>query len=202
MKDFKKMLILSALVLSIVLFVSAVASATTTPIVTIAQAGYAKKVSVVLEQLVAPATIWVVDADGILLLEEKTEGTKFAKVFNLENLPEGSYKVIVTTDRKEIIQPIVLDASTLAINTATREEYFAPFIRVREDAIDVMYLNNRLSDVSVAILDEQGAIVYEEAIENVLKVEKRYKTSDLSKGNYTLRVSTPRKDYYHTVAVK
>ncbi len=202
MKDFKKMLILSALITSIVLFVSAVASATTAPIVTIAQAGYAKKVSIVLDQLAAPATIWVVDAEGTLLLEEKTEGTKFAKVFNLENLPNGSYKVIITTERKEIIQPISLNDNSLAINTATREEYFAPFIRVREDAIDVMWLNNRLSDVTVAILDEQGAIVYEENIENVLKVEKRYKTSDLNKGNYTVRVTTPRKDYYHAVAVK
>ncbi|MFN7117104.1 MAG: hypothetical protein ACK4TA_09925 [Saprospiraceae bacterium] len=201
MKDFKKMLILSALVLSIVLFVSAVASAAN-PIVTITPAGYAKKVSVVLDQLAAPATIWVVNAEGTLLLEEKTEGAKFAKVFNLENLPEGSYKVIVTTDRKEIVQPITLNTSALVVNDAAREEYFAPFIRVREDAIDVMWLNNRLGDVSVAILDEQGGIVYEEAMENVLKVEKRYKTSDLGKGNYTVRVSTPRKDYYQAIAVK
>lgn len=200
MKDLKKVLIASALILSIVLFVSAVAFAAA-PIVTVTP-GFSKKVNVTVEQLAAPASIWVVNADGTVLLEEKTSSEKFAKIFNLELLPAGEYKVIINTDRKEIIQPLTLKSDAVVINDTKREEYFAPFIRLREDAVDVMLLNNRLSDVNVAILDEQGGTVYEEDINNVLKVEKRYALSDLKKGNYTVRVSTPHKDYYQAVAVK
>ena len=200
MKDFKKMLIVSALILSVVLFVSAVAFAST-PIVTITP-GNAKKVSVVVEQLASPATVWLVNANGTILLEEKTTSEKFARVFNLELLPAGEYKVVVNTERKEIVQPLTLQQNAVVVKETRREEHFAPFIRIREGAIDVMLLNNRLTNVSVAILDEQGGTVFQENMENVLKVEKRYTLNDLSKGNYTVRVSTPRKDYYHAVAVK
>lgn len=200
MKDLKKVLIASALILSIVLFVGAVAFAAN-PIVSVTS-GLSKKVNVTVEQLAAPASIWVVNADGTVLLEEKTCSEKFAKIFNLELLPAGEYKVIVNTERKEIIQPLTLKSDAVVVNDTKREEYFAPFIRLREDAVDVMLLNNRLSDVNVAILDEQGGTVYEEDMNNVLKVEKRYALSDLKKGNYTVRVSTPHKDYYQAVAVK
>jgi hypothetical protein len=201
MKDLKKIFILGALIVSIVLFVSAVVSAAN-PIVTIVPTGYAKKVRVTIDQLSTPATVWVVGADDVVLLEEKTTGEKFAKLFNLENLPAGEYKIIINTDRKEIIQPLTLTTSNVAVNEAKREEYFAPFIKVREGFVDVSLLNNRLTDVQVAFLDEQGGILFEENLDNVLKVEKRYRLSDLNKGSYTVRVSTPHKDYYHAVAVR
>lgn len=200
MKDLKKVLIVSALIMSVVLFVSAVASAAN-PTVTIA-AGYSKRVSVIVEQLAAPASVWVVNAEGVVLLEEKTSGVKFAKLFNLELLPAGEYKVIVSTERKEIIQPLTLQGNAVVINDNKREEYFTPYIRLREGAVDVMMFNNRLADVSVVIYNDQGNAVYEDTMENVLKVEKRYSLNDLEKGSYTVRVSTPRKDYYQAVAVK
>lgn len=200
MKDLKKVLIVSALILSVVLFVSAVASAAN-PVVTIA-AGYSKRVSVVMEQLASPTSVWVVNEDGIVLLEEKTTGAKFAKMFNLELLPAGEYKVIVNMERKEIIQPVTLQENAVVINENKREEFFSPYIKVREDAIDVMLFNGRLTDVSVAIFDEQGSAVYEDTMQNVLKVEKRYSLNDLARGSYTVRVSTSHKDYYQAVAVK
>lgn len=200
MKDLKKVFIVSALIMSIVLFVSAIASAAN-PVVTIT-AGYAKKVSVVVEQLAAPASVWVVNAEGTVLLEEKTSGEKFAKLLNLELLPAGEYKVIVSTDRKEIIQPLTLKENAVVVNDNKREEYFAPFIRLREGSVDVMLFNSRLSDVSVSIYDEQGSAVFQDDMQNVLKVEKRYSLSDLAKGSYTVRVSTAHKDYYQAVAVR
>lgn len=201
MKAFKKIIILLALTISVVLFVSAVASAAN-PIVTIEKTADAKKVSVVIEKLSATATVWVVNEDGVVLLEEKSVGTKFAKIFNLEYLPAGNYKVIITTDRKEIVQPLTLNGADLAFNVSAREEFYAPFFNVKDDMIDLSLLNNRLVDVNVAIVNTDGAVVYEENFNDVLKVEKRYRLSDLGKGNYMVQVTTPHKSYYQAVAVK
>lgn len=201
MKAFKKIIILVALTISVVLFVSAVALAAN-PTVTIEKTADAKKVSVVIEKLSAPATVWVVNEEGIVLLEEKSVGTKFAKIFNLEYLPTGAYKVIITTDRKEIVQPLTLNAAELALNVSAREEFYAPFFNVKNDVIDLSLLNNRLTDINVAIVNAEGYTVYEENFDNVLKVEKRYRLADLGKGNYTVQVTTPHKSYYQAVAVK
>lgn len=202
MKAFQKILVLVALIISAVLFVSAVATAAN-PIVTISKTGSPKKVSVTIDKLSAPASVWVINDQDVVLLEEKTTGEKFAKVLNLENLPTGAYKVIVTTDRKEIVQPLVLSNTDLALNEAAREEHYSPFFNAKEGGIvDIMLLNNRLQDVNVTILDAAGATVYEDDFDNVLKVEKRYRLNDLGEGSYTMCVTTPYKKYYKAVAIK
>ena len=202
MKDFKKILILLALIANIILFVSAVAFASITT-VTIEKTAYDKKISVLIENLNTSALLQVKNEEGVLLLEEKVKSAiKFAKIVNVSNLPEGDYQLIVSMERKEVVQPFALTDKELVLNTFARKEFFAPAFKVKDGMVDVMLLNNSLTNVNVSIVDSNGDPMFEEALKNVLKVERRYSLATASRGKYMVRVETPYKAYYQEVVVK
>ncbi len=202
MKDLKKILILLALIANIILFVSAVAFASITT-VTIEKTGQAKKISVLIENLSTPALLQVKNEAGVLLLEEKVKSVvKFAKIVNVSNLPEGDYELIVSTERKEIVQPFALTEKELVLNAFARKEFFVPAFNVKDRVVDIMLLNNSLTNVTVSIVDSNGDVMFEEALKNVLKVERRYSLATAGRGKYTVRVETPYKAYSHEIVVK
>lgn len=177
------------------------ASAGTSPLIQIIESANTKKVSVVLEGLSAPATITIEDANGEVLIEEKAKG-KFAKSFNLNRLPQGEYRLVVNTGMVETVQPLSLTKEIVVLNEAARYEVYAPAINVNENFVDLSFLNNRFGNVYVVFLDKNGDVVYEENIQNALKVEKRYDLSRLPKGDYSVRVVVGRGDYTTAVALR
>ncbi len=198
MKAFQKIFVIAMLLLS----TATVFAAEVVPNVRIEQSGFEKKVSVVIERLKAQVTVQVITAEGVVLENETATGEKYAKIFNLENLEAGNYKIVVLTDRNEVVQPFSIKAKELVLNPATRETYFLPTLSWKNDALDVMMFNNRLMDVNLTLLDERGNTVFEDKMQNVLKVERRYNLNHLYRGKYLVQVSTPHKTYYQEIAVR
>lgn len=172
------------------------------PRIQIRESASAKKVSVELEKLNAPATITLEDAAGNLLIEEKVIGKSFAKTFNLSKLEEGNYSLVVNTGLIETVQPLTLTDAVLVLDATKRQEVYAPVINVGDDYVDLSFLNKRLSNVFVVILDADEAVVYQENITNALKVEKRYNLSRLPKGDYSVKVIVGDGDFYKAVALR
>jgi len=194
---------MKAIILNVLFLVASatLASAGTSPLIQITESANTKKVSVVLEGLSAPATITIEDANGEVLIEEKAKG-KFAKSFNLNRLPQGEYRLVVNTGMVETVQPLSLTKEIVVLTEAARYEVYAPAINVNENFVDLSFLNNRFGNVYVVFLDKNGDVVYEENIQNALKVEKRYDLSRLPKGDYSVRVVVGRGDYTTAVALR
>ncbi|MCB0589095.1 MAG: hypothetical protein KDD06_27650, partial [Phaeodactylibacter sp.] len=70
-----------------------------------------------------------------------------------------------------------------------------PVIRAEDDFVDVSLFNGRIGDVTINILDSNNEQVFQEKLENVLVVEKRYRLDKLPWGRYTIEVVTPSKSY-------
>lgn len=172
------------------------------PTVTIEKSGYEKKISVIIEHLKVPANVQITSATGSVLEIEATEGERFAKIFNVSNLEEGKYRVVVITPSNEIVQPFSIKGDKLELKASEREVFFAPTLSWKNDALDVMMFNNRLVDVKVKLFDEYGNTVFEDSMQNVLKVERRYNLNELNRGKYTVQVETPRKAYFKDIVVK
>lgn len=166
------------------------------PSITLKNIPAEKKISLFIEGLNEEAKILLTDIDGQVLLSQETNGEKeFAKVFNLNQLPRGEYFITVRTSLKEVVQPISLTGTEVLVNTEKKREFFTPVIRAEDDFVDVSLFNGRIGDVTINILDSNNEQVFQEKLENVLVVEKRYRLDKLPWGRYTIEVVTPSKSY-------
>ena len=166
------------------------------PSITLKNIPAEKKISLFIEGLNEEAKILLTDIDGQVLLSQETNGEKeFARVFNLNQLPRGEYFITVRTSLKEVVQPISLTGTEVLVNTEKKREFFTPVIRAEDDYVDVSLFNGRIGDVTVNILDSNNEQVFQEKLENVLVVEKRYRLDKLPWGRYTIEVVTPSKSY-------
>ncbi len=188
--------------LTMLLFSGITVAAGAATVVKIEKSGYEKKISVIIEELKSSATVQIVTATGTILAEEKVTKGAFAKIFNLQNLPNGKYRLLVQMEYCEVVQPFQLTRDDLLLNAAHREEYFPPVLNLQSNALDLTLLNTRLVNVTVSILDEAGNQVFEDNLRNVFKVERRYNLADLGKGRYTVQVTTPYRSYYRNIEVK
>lgn len=179
----------------------AAAAADTNPDVRIEKTAEAKKFSLELTNIDAAATtVNLYDANGVALLTEKATNNYYGKVFNMANLPAGSYELVVTTTNRDIVQPITLTANGIEMDANKRTVYFAPVILTKNTNVDVSYFRGKITDVTVGIY-HNNELVFEEDFENVIKVERRYNVSSLPKGTYYVRVSTDYKTYYRELVI-
>jgi len=190
--------ILIALLCTTTLFAAEVPEYTFTPIPT------EQKFALTITKLKEDAKITLRDQEGIILMTEtaKAAGSAYTKVFNLGNLPQGTYIMSIRTSIKETVQPIVLDARGVTVDGSKRKQIYSPAVKSTPKHVDVSLYNGQIADVKVSILDNNSRLVFEEELENVLLVEKRYSTEKLQWGRYTMIVETPYHVYSHDFAVR
>lgn len=150
-----------------------------------------KKFSMTINDLREPAKIKLQDESGIILLQEQAKTTgNYSKVYNLSNLPNGTYFMSIRTSTKETVQPVKLTTRGVEVDKSKRKDFFSPVIRSTEDHVDVSLYNGKIADVNVSILDAGQNVVFEESLENVILVQKRYSTKKLMWGSYTMVIET------------
>ena len=199
MKDFGKMLIALAI---LCLSTATLTAGNLAPTVTIEKVGYEPKVSVILENLLTPATVQITTQRDVVLEKETSQNDRFAKIFNLEKLKKGEYKVIVIVGQREIEQPFSIADDGLQINANLRREFFQPTVNVKEETLSLMMFSQQLTDIELEIKDANGRTVFEDKMPNVIRVERLYDLNNLRNGEYMLAVKTPRKTYYRDFEVK
>lgn len=199
MKDLmKKMTLIVALFsLSMVAFANEIE-----PDVRIATMADAKKFSLELANIEAGATtVTLYDAKGVALINEKAGENTYGKVFNLVNLPTGSYQLVITTTNRDIVQPIELTFEGVEMDVNQRKVYFAPAILTNKTNLDISYFRGKITDVTVSIY-QNSELFFEETFDNIIKVERRYDLTSMPKGKYNVMVTTDYKTYYKDLVIK
>lgn len=176
-----------------------IAGNTLLPNVQIASIGVSKKIKVSISVLKESAQITIADEYGSVLITEKTNAPSFAKLYNLELLPEGNYKVKVKTGQKEVEQILLIDRQTVTVNAKLRREFLLPLVKLEQTIVNVMMLNTRITDVTVKIKDERGDVIFTDDLGSVVKVEKRYDVAKLDPGRYQVVIQTPDRTFYHNI---
>lgn len=160
-----------------------------------------KKVAVKLKGNASNVIVRIIDADQNTLVNQTLKGTKTSgQIFNLEKLQPGEYTILVADTREEVEQSLKVTKKDVVLANDAKA-YFVPNIRFQNQKLDVSYLNQNLDDVTIRIEDTRGEVVYEDAVEEELLLEKRYDLKGLRNGNYQLIVETPRKSYYKSLAI-
>jgi hypothetical protein len=196
MKEFmKKLASAAALLCALALPMSLAAYDGSFPFIVINKIGAEKKISLIMRDLKSPTTYRLGNNTQGTLLEETIDDAEFAKVFNLQALEDGAYTFSVLTGVREVEQNFVIKGDELTLNPVERKEFYVPTILQKDDHVDLAMFSNELTKLQIEIQDENGNKVFNEELNNVVKVEKRFNLSKLAKGQYTFIVSTPNKTY-------
>ncbi|MFZ4544739.1 MAG: DUF3244 domain-containing protein [Saprospiraceae bacterium] len=147
-----------------------------------------------------PITITIKNQNGdVLQVTNVKENQDRSYRFNLEELNEGDYQVIFSTDTKELVQHINICANCSSIEFSNMEEKFKPSFKFQNNLLDINVLNNSLDKVKVTLYNEEGVKVMEDITSPGLNFGRRFDLSQLSNGRYTASMQLNDRTYYYTV---
>ncbi len=164
-----------------------------------------RKFSLKLTGLNGGAAIRLMDAYGETLLSEDVDRAekKYGKIFNLARLTQGEYLLVVSMNQKEVRQGLEINnRGEVVISPDDRQVYLVPTIRLGEEYVDVNWFNGKASDMKVEVQRANGEVVFEEDLEEVTQVGRRYNVSKLAEGDYVFIVRTPYNAHYQRLIVE
>jgi len=129
--------------------------------------------------------VTITDIYGITLLSDNITKTA-GRIYNLKNLDAGTYIVSVSNDMKTINTEITVDYTGVSVEATTVD--YKPQVTVADGYFDVNTLALD-SPVDVTLLDSDGTQVFTKEYRNTPSFNKRYDTTQLPAGEYTVQVS-------------
>lgn len=126
------------------------------------------------------------DAKGTLIFEDNYKTNKNKK-FNFENLPSGSYSIIMENELKSTTQKFEI-TSTEIILLPNEVTTYKPVINLGDDYIDLNYLSNS-NTIAVNVYNNEGNIFTVE-FNDKNSINQRFSTKELPKGSYTFSVAS------------
>lgn len=160
-----------------------------------------KKISLKLEQVTYNTEIQFKDENGVTLNKKSVlKGTSSNTLFNLEGLEPGQYSIVISSEEKDIVQPLIIKGQRIEIDTLQRKAYFAPkIVKAGDKIIDVSLRNQKLADVEIILLDRYNDIVYSDVIQGKRTIKRRYNLEESFSKAYTIKVITPYKIYLKNI---
>jgi len=155
------------------------------------EAGMNKKFYLSLEDVSAQTSIQIIDQDGFVLVEENVAASEqFTKVFNMGKLISGNYTLVIKSDYKKTVQPIVVTSRELILEEEKRQEFYPAIIVAEKENVSVSLLNPTKSEVKFSIIDREGEVIFRDELKDKMVIGKRYNLEQLPAGNYTVLVYT------------
>jgi len=124
------------------------------------------------------------DASGTILINDDIAGTQ-GKIYNLKALVNGTYNVAVSNTLRTINSTVAISGNNVSVIGASTT--YKPIINIAAEYFDVNALTQGRA-VTVTILDAAG-VVFTQAYKNSATVGKRFVTTDLPAGQYTVMVT-------------
>lgn len=135
-----------------------------------------------------PVTVNVYDAQGKLAFSETIKWqTKVYRNYDLSALGKGIYKV-------EIIDGDFVATQEIGIGVNAKLGEFNAYISktLNEGSLKIAYQNGDSEGVNIVLRDEKGNVVYDELSANE-QYSRKFNLSKLSKGTYTMSVTSGKK---------
>ena len=149
------------------------------------------------------AYIKLIDKDGTQLWSEVVKGaTTFNKQFNLAQLPDGEYQIVMTDGdvvhtqgiRKSIDKVYVVSSEVISI--------LKPTTTINNKNLKVTFPQGTTKLKSISFQGEQGDPFFIDEVEYSTDFAKAYNLNKLPQGAYTVILQTDQKTYYKEVILR
>lgn len=126
----------------------------------------------------------VKDENGLIMYSETIqESGDLSKVFDLKKLKDGFYSIELDKDFEIVIQPFEIKNNTIQFDNNFERKIFKPLVNVDYNTLKVSKLSLDNSPVQIEIYfgDE---LIHSESIQNEKIINRIYKLSKKTKGEY------------------
>lgn len=134
------------------------------------------------------------DLDGsvIYFKEDRINEKVYSKLFNFENLEDGSYKVVAKSNFGE--KEILFSVSNNTVNVVKEESSNKPFVKLDGNLLKVSYLNKSLSDTFLTLYGEDGE-VFKKKLGKDFSITAGFDIAKLAKGTYSANINNGSNSY-------
>ncbi len=128
------------------------------------------------------------DLDGVTLHEELYSRSQVDRKYNLKNLPEGSYVLVVENDGLIQLQPITKTEDWLIIDADSAQTILPPQIDISARYLNVSMDFPSDTHVYVQMEDHFGQVLYEGDFNSREQLQTRFDLNQLGTGDYSFSV--------------
>ncbi len=161
----------------------------------------AKRLVLKLNKQTESSILTLTDSDKHqIFVENIKEDEDYSKKFDLSKLEEGLYYLKMESPIKTVEFTISVEDSE--VNVIARDEVAKPFFRKSKGILYVNYLNQKLNEVVINVVDSDNRVVYTQKMGKELVIGKMINFTNAVKDDYTVSVSEGANTYFETVSVK
>ncbi len=144
------------------------------------------------------------DLNGVTLHKEMYSQTGVNHPYNLKNLPEGRYILVVQYDDLIQMQPIKKQDDVLLIEDDSIQTILPPQIDQSAGYLDVKMIYPTNLSVYLEIKDDLGNVLYGRRVRSNGEVQKRFNLKQLESGEYqfSLDIDGPLVDHRYTEHIR
>jgi hypothetical protein len=126
----------------------------------------------------------------------------YSKKFNLQQLASGHYFLELETTRTIERLPLLITKTGLSFLDEEKQITYKPFMRHNDKILDVMLLSPNMLPVEIIVSDQNSNVLLRDDIVQEMKIEKQYDFSTLTKGSYTVTITTQGRQYDYLMPVQ
>ena len=131
------------------------------------------------------------DAHGEQLhTETLTQKSIKRRQYNLSNLPQGVYPLVVSYDEVTKIQPIYKEDNWLILVPEELQTIYRPILRQDDSYLDIWMTCFCDTEIRLEILDSEGHVLFKEFVKPEGYFQRRFNLSLLEEDLYTVKLST------------
>jgi hypothetical protein len=158
--------------------------------------GKERKLILNIPRIADRAEIRLKGADGTIIYQETVKQGRYSRTFNLAAMTPGAYTASIALNGKEVTQPFTVLEHAIELDPAHRSMVQLPQIKLEGDAIELRVANSQIANVRVAIVSQEGELVFEDVVPATIALQRRYNLTRLPQGAYTFAVHTPERSLY------
>jgi hypothetical protein len=143
-------------------------------------------------------TVQITNNDNHIVVHETLKKEQDGiKTYNMEQMEDGAYNLVVTKRGSRVKQPFSIQRGQVFLSETDRKETFFPVFRLNKDRLDVDAFTGEYGTITVKVSDEEGNSVYSDKNANVFMLHKRYSVRDLPRGTYRAEIVMGSESFYY-----
>ncbi len=142
--------------------------------------------------------IKIKDSENELLFQKRVKVENgYAQKFNLRDLEDGKYQLIISDKQKMVKQAFQITGDNIVLSKSEKTTFIYPTVQYHESKKLMRVITLDEESVEVNVYDSKGNIIVTETA--IQYASKPYNLSSLKKGDYTVEVICGEEVYHEVI---
>ena len=158
--------------------------------------------ALILNDVTNAVQVQLLDNNGYLLHKEDIQNLeKYAKLYDVSALPDGSYHIKLDYKIKTAIFPLEIRYGQVLLKTDETIEIFKPSVFQKCSLLTVSLFSAQKEPLNVTIYDSNNQLIHQDKLFGEMYLGRRYDLSAFGRGKYTVTLTSGGRSYNHYIMI-